>query len=102
MTDRRFHILIAIFLLFCLLCPFVETALHSNDSIFQSGDDTESTVAILLLVLELAFALANLFILVLRPVHEGACTLDLRQPLRAWPRPVVPLHDIFPPLPLRI
>lgn len=54
----------------CALCPFVETALHFNGSIFQHGYDTESSVALLLLLLELSFALGRLLVAVLSRVFE--------------------------------
>ena len=65
MSRRAVHGLLAIFLLACLLCPFIEIAIHSNDSIFNDGYDTESTVAILMLVLELGLTLPSVLVLVL-------------------------------------
>ena len=55
--------LIAVSLLACLLCPFVEIVVQSNDSIFNDGYDTESTVALLLLVFELGLMLPFLVLL---------------------------------------
>lgn len=60
MTRRGFHVLLAFTLLICAICPYVEVALHWNQCIFQSGYDGESTIAIIALVLILAFAVANL------------------------------------------
>jgi hypothetical protein len=65
MSRRGVHGLLAIFLLACLLCPFVEIAVHSNDSIFNDGYDTESTVALLMAVLELRLTLPSLLVLLL-------------------------------------
>jgi hypothetical protein len=57
-TRRGFHALIGLILLVCVICPYVETALDWNESIFTTGYDTESTVGIiaLLVILSLAFA----------------------------------------------
>lgn len=61
MTRRGFHILLALTLLICVMSPYVEEfVLHSNQSIFDSGYDGESTVAVIALVVILAFALAKL------------------------------------------
>jgi hypothetical protein len=60
MTRRGFQILLALTLFLCGLCPFIEIALHWDQSIFQTGYDGESNVAIIALVLILAFALAKL------------------------------------------
>ena len=62
MLGRRIqlvHSAAALTLLGCALCPFVEFMLHWNGSIFLTGHDTESTVAFLLLLLELSFAMAR-------------------------------------------
>ena len=62
MTRRGFHILLALTLLICVMSPYVEEfALHWNQSIFDNGYDGESTVAVMALVVILAFALAKLF-----------------------------------------
>lgn len=62
MTRRGFHILLALILVGCVLCPYVELAINWNQSIFDTGYDTESTVAVIALLLILAFALAGLLI----------------------------------------
>jgi hypothetical protein len=101
-TSRTFHALIALALVACALCPFVETAIHWNGTIFQSGFDTESTVAVLLLLLELAYGLARLLVVLLQSVlrslsfvyfeHLAVPTLDFG----------TVLPEISPPLSLRI
>lgn len=45
-----------------MLCPYAEFAIGWNQSIFDTGYDTESTIAVLALLLALAFALASLLI----------------------------------------
>ena len=62
MTRKGFHILLALVLVACALCPYVEAAIGLNQSIFETGYDTESTIAVIALLLVLAFALANLMI----------------------------------------
>lgn len=101
-TSKRFHILIALALLICMICPFAEMAIHSDSCIFVSGDDNESTLALLLLVVELAFALGKLVVILiphiltkLSLVYSGRLTLPMEN------FTVVP-PDISPPLPLRI
>lgn len=59
---RAFHALVALALFICAVCPFIETALHSDDCIFLSGHDNESTLAFLLLVVELVFALGKMLV----------------------------------------
>jgi hypothetical protein len=59
---RVFHAAIAVILVACVICPFVELAIGWNDTIFTTGYDGESTLGILVLVLELALALAGLLV----------------------------------------
>lgn len=60
MTRRGFHILLALILVACVLSPYVELALNWGQSLFDTGYDTETTVAVIALLLILAFALAAL------------------------------------------
>jgi hypothetical protein len=60
MTRRGFHIVLALILLACVLCPHVEFILHWNQSIFDTWYDGESSVAIVALLLILAFLIASL------------------------------------------
>jgi hypothetical protein len=60
MTRRGFHILLALILVACVLFPYVELALNWGQSLFDTGYDTETTVAVIALILILAFALAAL------------------------------------------
>jgi hypothetical protein len=59
-TRRGFHILIALILLVCVTCPYVEMALHWNEGLFTTGYDTESTVGVIALLVILSLALAKL------------------------------------------
>jgi hypothetical protein len=60
MTRRGFHILLALILVACVLSPYVELSLNWGQSLFDTGYDTETTVAVIALLLILAFALATL------------------------------------------
>jgi hypothetical protein len=61
---------VALTLLGCASCPFVELLLHWDSSIFLTGHDTESSLAFLLLLIELSFAIAKLLVFVLAAVLE--------------------------------
>ena len=101
-TPRVFHTLIALALVACALCPYVETAIHWNGTIFQTGFDTESTVAVLLLLLELAYGLAKLLAVLLPPVLRWlSFVYSERHEFRSLSFATV-LPEISPPLPLRI
>jgi hypothetical protein len=101
MSRRVVHLVIAIFLA-CLLCPFVELAVHSNDSIFTDGYDTESAVALLLLVVELVLVLPRLLVLLLPSIlkKEQFLTSDRRS--GSSPHFAILLAELCLPLPLRI
>jgi hypothetical protein len=101
-TPKRFHTLIAVVLLICMICPFVEMALHSDSCIFVSGHDSESTLALLLVVVELAFALGKLLIVLFpRILTKLGFVFSGRITLPALTFAVV-LPEISPPLPLRV
>lgn len=76
--------------------------MHWNGNIFQTGYDTESTVAVLVLLLELAYWIAKTFVVLLGPVLERFSLVRLvRLTLPALDFAAV-LPEIPPPLPLRI
>jgi len=103
MTRKGFHILLALILVACVLCPFVELALNCGQSLFDTGYDGETVVAVIALLLILAFALARLLVSVLADSTGG-------EPLDESPRHLGPMFDFIfslpdvspPPLPLRI
>lgn len=102
MTRRGFHILLAFTLLICGICPYVEFGLHWDQCIFQSGYDGLTTIAIIALVLILAFALAKLLAsfvpestnekLLVKPQETVSLTLGF----------TATFPDTSPPLALRI
>ena len=101
-TAKRLHTLIALLLLVCIASPFFELAVHSDGSIFASGHDGESTLALLLLVVELSFAVGKLIAIFLPQIPRDL-GLARRNPL---PSPDLSLALLVaehsPPLPLRI
>ena len=102
-TPRAFHILVALVLIGCALCPLTETAIHWDGTIFQNGFDTESTLALLLLLLELSFALGRLLIALLSRVLKKL-SLSFNFDRFALPalNIAIVLPEISPPLSLRI
>jgi hypothetical protein len=65
MSRRAFHVVLGLILVACLVCPFVEIAIGWNDTIFTTGYDTESSVAVVMLLVELVLALATVLALFL-------------------------------------
>ena len=63
MNRRIFHVLIALVLVACVVSPFVESALDCHDNMFSTGYDGESTLAVIVLLLELVLSLASLLVL---------------------------------------
>ncbi len=102
MTRRRILILLASILVVCVLCPYVEDALDWNQSIFDTGYDSESTVAIIALLLILTFEFGSLLVYFLRDTTGEEHFVEPQGTLRYLLdfNPTVP--DISPPLPLRI
>lgn len=59
---RAFHVVIALILVICAISPFLESAVNWNDTVFATGYDGESTMAVLVLLLELVISLAGLLV----------------------------------------
>jgi hypothetical protein len=102
MIRRLFHASVVLFLLPCLASPFVEVSLHMTGTVFGTGKDTETSLALLIVVLGLVLALTSLLV----AVQPGVRMTELLQPaarvvlLRAgW---VLPILNPSPPPPLRI
>jgi len=101
---KAFHALVAFALFICAACPFVEMALRFNGSIFQNGYDTESTLAVLLLLLELSFAIGRLLVALLPRVLKNLIRVYFCSEYLTLSAPnfeIVP-PEISPPLSLRI
>lgn len=101
MNRRILHVLLGLILLTCVVSSFVEFAIHSNDSLFSAGYDTEPVVTWFVLQVELVSVLAGVMAVVLavRPSKKALFTcngVDKRLAfLSSLPpdcRPVVPLR----------
>jgi hypothetical protein len=97
-----FHVLVALVLIGCVLCPFFEVACGSNNSIFASGQDRETTIAVVLLLLELAFALASLLVILLVPALEKGRLVVVTRFREFVSFFAAFLPELSPPIPLRI
>ena len=99
---RLSHAIIGLGLLACAICPFVEIALHSPDCIFVNGYDTESTIALVLLLVELVFAVAKLLALLPSQVFAKAAQIQSRPSIFLSAASTAIVVDLSPPLSLRI
>ena len=101
-SRRAVHVVIALILLFCIVSPFVESAIDWNDTVFTTGYDTESTLAVLVLLLELVISLPGLLVCFCRNIQSGervvikysCCTPEFDFGTT--------IPELSPPLPLRI
>ena len=103
-TAKTFHALVALVLLACAACPFFEMVLHFNGSIFQTGRDTETSLIVLFLLLELGFAIARTLLVLVSRVLGKLGLVDFYLGLSTLPAAnfsIVP-PEISPPLSLRI
>jgi hypothetical protein len=102
MSRRMLHVLIALILLGCAVSPFVESALNCHDNIFSTGYDGESTLAVVVLLLELAVSLAGLLVLLCENTElKGRIVEKCERLTFDWDfRFTIP--DASPPVPLRI
>jgi hypothetical protein len=82
MIRRLFYASIVAFLLPCLVSPFVEFSLHMNGTIFSTGKDTETSVALLIVLLGLALVITSL-IVALQPALLA--TERIQPPARVLP-----------------
>lgn len=102
MRRRWIGAFILAILLACLVSPFVETAVHSQGNIFSTGQDNESTVAVLALCTALALAVASLvWIYCLGATVENALLVDICC-VNFFARVTSVGADTSPPLTLRI
>jgi len=103
-SRKAFHIAIALILLICVICPFIEPALGWDNNIFVSGHDGDSTLALVALLLELVLALAGVGVslVFLRKLQVKGLVVKKRStPTPEFVLPMV-LPDLSPPIPLRI
>jgi hypothetical protein len=102
MNRRIFHLLIALVLVACVVSPWVESALDCHDNMFSTGYDGESTLAIVVLLLELVLSLASLLIF-LQPNGRQTERVNLEQSHLTSALPLrVSIPDSLLQAPLRI
>jgi hypothetical protein len=99
---RAFHALIALILVICAISPFVESAVNWNDSVFATGYDNETTLAILVLLLELVISLAGLLVCVCQNLQLGERIVIKHLGLLPESDFGAEIADLSPPAPLRI
>jgi hypothetical protein len=102
MSRRIFHVVIALILVACAVSPFVELALNYYDSVFSTGYDGESALAVVVLLLELVLSFASLLVL-LWPSVQLKERVDTEHPhLTSDSGLGLIIPDLSPPVPLRI
>jgi hypothetical protein len=99
---RAFHALIAVILIACALSPFIESAMDLNDSVFATGYDNETTVAILVLLLELVLSLTKLLPSLCRNSTSSTPVAVEKSFVRPGFGPGICIPELSPPVPLRI
>jgi hypothetical protein len=99
---RAFHVAIALILVICALSPFLESAANWNDSVFATGYDGESTMAVLVLLLELVISLAGLLVCQCQNLQLGERVAFSRSRFTLESSFSIPIPELSPPLPLRI
>ncbi len=102
MRRKAFHVVLGLVLVGCLICPFVELAIGWNDTILSTGYDTESALAVVMLLVELVLGLAGVIAFFLPHVHATEpLVIPRRISTSAFGIGTLP-PDLSPPVPLRI
>lgn len=99
---RAFHVAIALILVICALSPFLENAVNWNDTVFATGYDGESTMAVLVLLLELVISLAGLLVCFCRNTQRIERVVIKHSPFASESNFSLVITELSPPLPLRI
>ena len=102
MSRRIFHVLIALILVACAVSPFVESALNCHDSVFSTGYDGESTLAVVVLLLELVLSLASLLVFFCPNIQVKERIVEKYRRLTSDSDSRIAIPDASPPVPLRI
>ena len=93
---------IALILVICALSPFLESAANWNDSVFATGYDGESTMAVLVLLLELVISLAGVLVCFSAKTESGE-RITVEYSSAAWESGFrISIPELTPPPPLRI
>lgn len=93
---------IALVLVVCALSPFLETAVNWNDTVFATGYDGESSVAVLMLLLELVISIAGLLVCLCRTLQLGERIVIRQFSLIRELEFSFKIPELSPPPPLRI
>jgi peptidoglycan biosynthesis protein MviN/MurJ (putative lipid II flippase) len=99
---RVFHVVIAVILIACALSPFIESAMDMNDSVFATGYDNETTVAILVLLLELVLSLTKLLPSLCRNSQLSTAVVVEKSFVGPGFGSGICIPELSPPVPLRI
>jgi hypothetical protein len=102
MNRKAFHAALGLILISCLVCPFVELAIGWNDTIFCTGYDTESLIAVVVLLFELALALASATVFLVASSRKTEPLVVRHLVLVFGSGFDILLPDNSPPIPLRI
>jgi hypothetical protein len=102
MSRRMFHVLIALILVICAVSPFVESALDCQGSVFSTGYDGESTLAVVVLLLELVLSLASLLVFLCPAIQVKERIVEEYQRLTSDSGFCITIPDASLPVPLRI
>jgi hypothetical protein len=99
---RAFHVAIALILVICAISPFLESAVNWNDSVFATGYDGESTLAVLVLLLELVISLAGVLVCLCRNTRLGERVVLKQSCLTRESGFGITIPELSPPPRLRI
>ena len=102
LRRRAFHIAIALILVICALSPFLESAANWNDSVFATGYDGESTLAVLVLLLELVISLGGVLVCLSAAAESGERIGVEFSPTAVESGFRISIPELTPPPPLRI
>lgn len=102
LRRRAFHVAVALVLVVCALSPFLETAVNWNDTVFATGYDGESSVAVLVLLLELVISIAGLRVCLCRTLQLGERIVIRQFSLIRELEFSFKIPELSPPPPLRI
>ena len=93
---------IALILVICAISPFLESTINWNDTVFATGYDGESTLAVLVLLLELVISLAGLLVCLCRNLQLGERVVLKHSCLISASEFGIKIPELSPPAPLRI
>lgn len=102
LRRRAFHIAIALILVICALSPFLESAANWNDSVFATGYDGESTLAVLVLLLELVISLGGVLVCLSATAESGERIGVTYTSIPCLSDFGIRIPELSPPPPLRI